>query len=115
MVGIVSRAAAPEASHLRDPTCASLRGRRARGSPCVRLYPRLPFPDSGEPMAKLILLSIVLFTSILPALLCTTRSPTRALRWIHVLTIIAVFCWAYGCRVWYPQLVTVEQLLKDEE
>ena len=73
------------------------------------------FRDSGEPMAKLILLSIVLFTSILPALLCTTRSPTRALRWIHVLTIIAVFCWAYGCRVWYPQLVTVEQLLKDEE
>jgi len=64
-------------------------------------------------MAKLILLSIVLFTSIVPAMLCLSRRPERALRWVQVLTVIAAIVWAYCCRVWYPQLVTLEELLKD--
>ncbi len=65
-------------------------------------------------MAKLILLSIVLFTSILPALLSTSRSPEKAMRLIQILTVIAALIWAYACRVWYPQLVTLQELLKDD-
>jgi hypothetical protein len=65
-------------------------------------------------MAKLILLGIVLFTSILPALLCNVRSVERALRWIQVLTVMAVFIWAYACRVYYPQIVTLESVIRDD-
>ena len=59
-------------------------------------------------MAKLILLSIVLFTVIVPIALSSRPSPKRALRNVQIATFVAVFIWAYACRVWYPQLVTFE-------
>jgi hypothetical protein len=59
-------------------------------------------------LAKLILLSIVLFTTALPILLAGRPDPRRMVRLLQILTVIAAFIWAYACRTWYPQLVTVE-------
>lgn len=64
-------------------------------------------------MEKLILLSIVLFTGAFPIMLAGRPSPRRAIRIVHILTVVAAFLWAYACRTWYPQLVTVEALLRD--
>jgi hypothetical protein len=57
---------------------------------------------------KLILLSIVIFTAVVPVTLASRPAPRRTLRLIQILTFIAVFLWALACRRWYPQLVPVE-------
>ena len=59
-------------------------------------------------MAKLILLAIVLFTSVLPLVESSSANPRRTIRRIQILTALGVFVWAYACRTWYPQLVHVE-------
>jgi hypothetical protein len=59
-------------------------------------------------MAKLIVLSIVLFMSIIPIVFSTTKSPQRVLRTIQWATFFVTLIWAWACRVWYPQLVTVD-------
>lgn len=59
-------------------------------------------------MSKLILLSIILFTVIVPIAMSKRSSPKRTLRSIQIATFVATWVWAYACRVWYPQLVTFE-------
>ncbi len=59
-------------------------------------------------MAKLILLGIVLFTSILPVTVSASKNPRRTIKRIQIMTGIAVCIWAYLCRNWYPELVPVE-------
>ena len=59
-------------------------------------------------MPKLILLGIVLFTSILPVAVSSSKNPKRAVRRIQMMTGIAVCIWAYLCRNWYPDLVPIE-------
>jgi hypothetical protein len=59
-------------------------------------------------LAKLILLSIVLFMSLVPVAVSTTKAPKRTLRIVQVLTLLAVFAWALACRECYPSLVPVE-------
>jgi hypothetical protein len=59
-------------------------------------------------MEKLILLSIILFTSIVPLVMSATPQPKRVLRGLQWATFIATFMWAYACRVWYPTLVNVD-------
>jgi RsiW-degrading membrane proteinase PrsW (M82 family) len=59
-------------------------------------------------LEKLILLSIVLFTAGFPIILSRHPVPRRAIRLLPFLTVIAAFLWAYACRRWYPQLVSVE-------
>jgi hypothetical protein len=59
-------------------------------------------------VAKLILLSIVLFTAGVPIMLSGRPAPRRTIRTIQFLTLVAAVLWAYACRAWYPQLVTIE-------
>jgi hypothetical protein len=59
-------------------------------------------------MAKLIILSILLFMSIVPIALARRPSPKRTLRMIQIMTFFAVIAWALACRIWYPQLVPLE-------
>jgi hypothetical protein len=59
-------------------------------------------------VAKLIILSIVLFPSIVPAFLAATSQPRRWLKRIQIGMFFATILWAYYCRTWYPQLVWVE-------
>lgn len=59
-------------------------------------------------MAKLILLSIVIVSVVVPMLLATRRSPVRMLRNAQVAALLAVVVWAYMCISWYPQLVPVD-------
>ena len=89
------------------------RAPRIKGAP-IALEGRLIHPvDAVQPTEALgpshsILLSIVLFTAAFPIILAGRPAPRRAIRMIPFLTVIAAFLWAYACRVWYPQLVTVE-------
>jgi hypothetical protein len=59
-------------------------------------------------MAKLIILSIVLYMSIFPVVMARRSSPKRTLRTIQIVTLVVVFLWALACRIWYPQLVPLE-------
>ena len=59
-------------------------------------------------MAKLILLSIVLYMTILPIYLAGKPAPKRRLKAIQTWLILAVIVWAIACREWYPALVPVE-------
>lgn len=59
-------------------------------------------------MSKLILLSIVLVSFIVPVRLCTRGTPRRALRRAQWITVAFVVVWAFMCIVFYPQLVPIE-------
>jgi hypothetical protein len=59
-------------------------------------------------MASLILLSLILFSVIVPVALSTTKSPRNTLRKIQMATLIAVGIWAYLALTYYPQLVTLD-------
>jgi hypothetical protein len=59
-------------------------------------------------MAKLILLSIILYMTILPVYFAGKSSPKRRLKTIQTWLIVAVIVWAIACREWYPALVPVE-------
>jgi hypothetical protein len=59
-------------------------------------------------MAKLILLAILLYMTIVPVALAQKASPKRTLRNIQVMTFIAVIIWAVACRHYYPILVPRE-------
>jgi hypothetical protein len=58
-------------------------------------------------LAKLILLAIVLFTSIVPMMASSTANPRRTVRRLQIWTLVAVFVWAYACRRWYPEIVPI--------
>jgi hypothetical protein len=59
-------------------------------------------------MAKLIILSILLFMSIYPAAMARRPSPKRTAKTVQIVTFVAVLVWAIACRIWYPQLVPLE-------
>jgi RsiW-degrading membrane proteinase PrsW (M82 family) len=59
-------------------------------------------------VAKLFLLSIIIFTTLIPIMVRTRPNPRRAVRSIQIMTVIAVFLWAYACRSCYPQYVFIE-------
>jgi len=59
-------------------------------------------------LAKLILLAIVFFTSIVPLAASSATNARLTIRRIQIWTVLAVLVWAYACRAWYPQLVHVE-------
>jgi hypothetical protein len=59
-------------------------------------------------MAKLIILSIVLFSFAVPVYLSTARQPRRALRRVQTLVLVFIVVWALMCLKWYPQLVPLE-------
>ena len=59
-------------------------------------------------MSSLILLSIVIFMSVVPVTLASRRAPRRTLRTLQILMFVAVLLWALACREWYPKLVPVE-------
>jgi hypothetical protein len=59
-------------------------------------------------LAKLIVLAVILFTSIVPLVASSSNNPRRTIRRIQIWTCVAVFVWAYLCRTWYPALVPVE-------
>lgn len=59
-------------------------------------------------MAKLIILSIVLFMAIVPITASTKRSPKRALRSVQIMTFVVTIIWTYACRNWYPELVVID-------
>jgi hypothetical protein len=59
-------------------------------------------------MEKLILLSIILFTTIVPLATSAAKRPDRTLRKVQWATFVFTFVWAYCCRRWYPQLVNID-------
>jgi hypothetical protein len=59
-------------------------------------------------LAKLILMSIVLFTVAFPIGVARRPRPRATVRLIQILTVVVAFAWAYACLTWYPQLVPVE-------
>jgi hypothetical protein len=59
-------------------------------------------------VAKLILLSVVLVSMIIPIRLATRASPKRTLRRVQWTIVAFVFVWALLCIVWYPALVPLE-------
>lgn len=59
-------------------------------------------------MAKLFLLSIILFSTILPVAVRARTNPRRTIRTIQIATLVAAFVWAYLCRSCYPTYVFAE-------
>lgn len=59
-------------------------------------------------MAKLILLGILLYMTVIPVALAKRASPKRTMRTIQILTFIGVILWALACRHYYPVLVPRE-------
>jgi hypothetical protein len=59
-------------------------------------------------MAKLYLLSIIIFTSLVPIAMRMRRNPQSTVRTIQIATIVAVFFWAYACRSCYTRYVFIE-------
>ncbi|MGH7271900.1 MAG: hypothetical protein ACREJ3_15835 [Polyangiaceae bacterium] len=59
-------------------------------------------------MAKLIILSIVIISFVLPIAVSTTPRPRRVLRRVQVLILISIVIWAYLCLTWYTRLVQLD-------
>jgi hypothetical protein len=59
-------------------------------------------------MAKLIVLSIIIFSVVVPTFFATVKSPKRVLRAIQIATVVSVAVWAFMCLTWYPMLVPLE-------
>jgi hypothetical protein len=59
-------------------------------------------------MAKLILLGILIYMTIIPLALARKPSPKRTMRTLQILTFIGVIIWALACRHYYPVLVPRE-------
>ena len=59
-------------------------------------------------MAKLILLSVILFSVIVPIVFATTKSPKRTLRGIQIAAVVSVAIWAFLCLTFYPAMVPIE-------
>jgi hypothetical protein len=59
-------------------------------------------------MSKVILMSIVFVSVVVPMVLATRKKARQALRRAQWITIAFVFVWATACLAWYPQLVPLE-------
>ena len=59
-------------------------------------------------MAKLIILSIVLASFVLPVWLSTKPQPRRTIRRLQWTMFFFVIVWAYMCLRWYPLVVPLK-------
>jgi|HubBroStandDraft_4_1064222.scaffolds.fasta_scaffold1842662_1 hypothetical protein len=59
-------------------------------------------------MAKLIILSIVLVSFVLPIYLATASHPVRTLRRMQGIMFLYILFWSYLCLHWYPILVPLQ-------
>jgi hypothetical protein len=59
-------------------------------------------------MASLILLSLILFSVIVPVAVSTTKSPRKTVRKVQIATVFAVCIWAYLALTYYPQIVSLD-------
>ena len=59
-------------------------------------------------MAKLIILSILIVTVLLPASMSSSLQPRKALRQVQGLVVAFVIVWGYMCLHWYPELVPLK-------
>ncbi|HTB76078.1 MAG TPA: hypothetical protein VK762_22670 [Polyangiaceae bacterium] len=59
-------------------------------------------------MAKLILLLLILFSTLVPLALSGSKTPKRTIRSVQIATAIMTFVWAYLCLTYYPQMVSVD-------
>ncbi len=59
-------------------------------------------------MAKLIILSVVLVSFIVPIRLATKVQPARAVRRTQGMVFLFILIWALLCLHWYPALVPLE-------
>jgi hypothetical protein len=59
-------------------------------------------------MAKLILLLLILFSTLVPLTVAGSKTPKRTIRNVQIATAVMTFVWAYLCLTYYPQLVSVD-------
>jgi hypothetical protein len=59
-------------------------------------------------VAKLIILSIILVSYIVPMRLAGDAHPRAALRKAQIIFLIYVVLWGYMCVRWYPTLVEIK-------
>jgi hypothetical protein len=59
-------------------------------------------------VAKLIILSILLVTVLVPAWMSSSSQPRKALRRVQGLVVVLVILWGYMCLHWYPALVELK-------
>lgn len=59
-------------------------------------------------MAKLIILSVVLMSFIVPIYLATSTRPKAALRRAQIVMVGFILLWAILCVRWYPELVPLK-------
>lgn len=59
-------------------------------------------------MEKLIILSIVVVSFVVPLSLAVARYPRKALRRTQAIVFLYIVVWAYLCTRWYPQLVQLK-------
>jgi hypothetical protein len=59
-------------------------------------------------MAKLIILSVLLASVVIPAWLSTSPQPRRALRRAQGMVVLWVVVWGFLCLHWYPALVMIK-------
>jgi hypothetical protein len=59
-------------------------------------------------MAKLIILSVVLMSFIVPIYLSTQPSAKKALRKAQTWLVVYIVIWAFMCLYWYPELVPLK-------
>jgi hypothetical protein len=59
-------------------------------------------------VAKLIILSIIIMTFVVPAFLAASPRPKQALKRTQAIMLVYIVIWAYMCVRWYPQLVPLK-------
>lgn len=59
-------------------------------------------------MAKLIILSIVFMSFLIPIRYSTQPNPQKSLKRVQVILLIFIVVWSVLCLRWYPALVPLE-------
>jgi hypothetical protein len=59
-------------------------------------------------VSKLILLSIIIVSYMVPVWLAKSAQPRRALRRVQWIVFAFIIVWAFLCTRWYPELVELK-------
>lgn len=59
-------------------------------------------------MSKLILLSLVIVSVVVPMSFATRKTPRSALRTSQIITALFIIVWTFMCLYWYPRLVPID-------
>jgi hypothetical protein len=59
-------------------------------------------------MAKLIILSIVIMSFVVPIRLSTAKNPRASLRKAQQIIALFILVWTFMCLRWYPSIVPLE-------